>query len=308
MIVAADGDGEYDIPLPVLPGSETDYDDLFYLFYDPPFIDVDLGDWYWDAAMFNWAWGFMLGTGDNLFSPDVSLNRAMIVTILHRIFAAPDADEFDNPFPDVPDGEWFTDAVKWMVSMDLVLGYEDGTFRPYRPVTKEELAVFIYRILNETGLISSLTGYGTEYLDMDEVSDWAAEAVGYLNDISIFIEIPGEYFNPETPATRAEVASMIYRYYIAVIYDDINYPFMFEEDMLYVIHNLCEETINLIDEGLEARFTNDYAVICDEICWIVIISTFEDGADWIIYAVGQDSKFVYRYDFDEDDWVALVMG
>ena len=159
--------------------------------------------------------GLMLGTADDVFSPNADLSRAMIVTILYRYAGEPDVSELENPFGDARDDVWYTDAVKWAYANEIVMGYGDGMFGPSDPVTNEQLAALIYRLQQSSGQIPPDVG-GAAIPDADSISVWAKEVVDALNEQGIFDDIPGADFNPRVPASRAAVASMLYKYLTAI--------------------------------------------------------------------------------------------
>ena len=177
------------------------------------FADVKPDDWYYDAVEFCFEEGLMMGTDNDMFSPSDTLTRAMAATILYRLLGTPSADGLENPFTDVPEGEWYSDAVKWMSMMDYVNGYGNGLFGPEDNVTKEQAAAMLYRIIDERVFPPSGFHIGIDYLDIEEVSDWAYAEVYTLNRMGIFNQIPGARFNPQTPAARAEMASMLFGFY-----------------------------------------------------------------------------------------------
>jgi len=179
------------------------------------------------------------------------------------------------------------------------------------PVTKEQTAAFLYRIMDEDELPPSGFNAGIEYKDLDDVSDWAYMAVYTLNRLGIFNIIPGVNFNPQTPATRAEMASILYEFCFQVFErnegdggDDI------EEKAFYIIGNLCEETINHLGNGMIAVWLGDYEIIDGEICWKIALGTGHSYhfVTEFIYAVGSEFWCVYRYDFLDDVWIPLDMG
>ena len=178
------------------------------------FTDVADDAWYSDAVNFLYYWEVMNGTGDNKFSPDATLTRDMVATILHRREGEPSMSGVDNPFSDVPEGTWYTDAVKWAYYNNIVTGYGDGRFGPTDAVTKEQLALLLYRTGVESGTMPSAFGEGRDFKDLAKVNDWAYEAVSALNGLGVFVNLQGDYFNPQAAATRAEVASILYRYIV----------------------------------------------------------------------------------------------
>ena len=183
----------------------------------PVYSDVDEDDWFYEAVMFvGDNWSLMNGTGGGKFSPYDDLTRAMLVTILYRWEAEPDMSGVKNPFNDVPNGEWFSDAVIWAAENEIVNGYGDGRFGPDDYVTMEQLMLIIYRWSED--YLPPAIGAGRPYDDLDEVNEWAYDAVFTLNKLGFFFEFPeGNLFRPQSPACRAEVAAVLYRYIILVV-------------------------------------------------------------------------------------------
>jgi uncharacterized repeat protein (TIGR02543 family) len=186
-----------------------------------PFIDVKPGDWHYDAVMYVYEKGLMLGVSDELFDPNGTLTRAMIATILYRHAGSPDVSGLENPFTDVPEGKWYTSAVKWAYANGIAMGYGYGLFGIDDPVTKEQLAALIYRTQQADGKkpMDILADY--QWSDWDNISDWAKSAVTKLTMQGIFRDMLNKPFNPQTPATRAEIAAILYRYLTAQVSDQI---------------------------------------------------------------------------------------
>ena len=83
-----------------------------------------------------------------------------------------------------------------------------------------------------------------------------------------------------------------------------------EETVMYVLANLCEETIDHFSNGMIPMYINNYEIINGEMCWKVAIGTGdeEDFSIEYVYAVGEDSRQVYRADIDAGVWIGLAMG
>ena len=104
-----------------------------------PFTDVN-NHWAYSAIKRVYNRGLMLGVSDTRFAPNQALSRAMLVTVLYRLADEPDVTA-DNPFTDVPAGQWYTNAVIWAAANGIVSGFGDGTFRPNEPATRAQAAV-----------------------------------------------------------------------------------------------------------------------------------------------------------------------
>jgi uncharacterized repeat protein (TIGR02543 family) len=177
-----------------------------------PFADIAQRAWYFDAVAFVFENGLMVGTSADKFSPDNSLTRGMIVSIIHRMAGRPNISALPNPFNDVADDAWYVETVKWAADLGIVSGYGDGRFGPEDPVTKEQLAALLYRAQELTR--QSVLNNNSEkvFADQDTVSDWAEDVMKALLAQGIFDDFPSDQLNPQAPASRAEVASMLHRY------------------------------------------------------------------------------------------------
>ena len=177
-----------------------------------PFTDVEK-DWYYSSVEYVWEHGIMKGVSDKLFSPHGLTTRAEIVTILSRLSGDNvDGMSASQSFKDVASDEWYTDPVGWGVANKIVNGYEDNTFRPDSPVSRQELAALIARYMTfknhsfpENPLIGS-------FKDQNKISDWAVQSCETVRLAGIIGGDEKGNFNPESNATRAEIATMIKRY------------------------------------------------------------------------------------------------
>ena len=175
-----------------------------------PFTDVASGAWYYDAVSFVYKRGLMSGTGDNLFSPNVTTSRGMIVTILYRLDGSPSASSAG--FTDVTSGPWYTDAVNWAAANDIVAGYGNGLFGPNDTVTREQMAVILYRYAQYKGYDTSASNSLNGYTDVGGVSSWALTAMQWANAEGLINGTSSTTLSPTSGATRAEVAQILMRF------------------------------------------------------------------------------------------------
>ena len=92
--------------------------------------DVDQTQWYHNAVDYVLGNDLMKGTGKTTFSPDATLTRGMVVTVLGRAAGVKTSDYTGTSFSDVKAGSWYAPYVQWASKQGLVKGYEDGTFKP----------------------------------------------------------------------------------------------------------------------------------------------------------------------------------
>lgn len=173
------------------------------------YSDVDEDDWFYDEVKFIAEKGLMNGIGNDEFAPGQESDRAMVVTILWRMAGCPEAD--GNGFSDVPEGQWYSEAVRWAASVGIVTGYGDGTFGIGDNITREQFAVMLYRYaiqLNGEGKADAELSFN----DANKVSSWAYEACAWCYENGILTGKPGNILDPQGTATRAELATMLYRF------------------------------------------------------------------------------------------------
>ena len=108
------------------------------------FTDVPAGHWASEAIAYVTGEGYFNGTSETTFGPSVPMSRAMLATVLWRMEGQP-APTGANTFTDVPAGQWYTDAVTWAAEQGIVTGTGNGLFDPNGDITREQLAVMLYR-------------------------------------------------------------------------------------------------------------------------------------------------------------------
>jgi hypothetical protein len=178
-----------------------------------PFTDADKQAWYHDGVHWAIEKGVMNGTGENTFEPLTSTSRAMIVTMLWRMEGSPQVDG-NATFKDVPDGQWYTDAVKWAAANDIVKGYNEDAFGPMDDVTREQIVTILYRYAQFKGVdvSSGETAYLNDYTDAREIADWAVKAFRWAVDAGVIQGLTETTLSPKTNAVRAQVATMLMRF------------------------------------------------------------------------------------------------
>ena len=175
-----------------------------------PFSDVNDDDWFFDVVRYVYEQGLMTGTSDREFSPNLTTTRGMIVSILNRLENGPTAEAAG--FTDVADGDWYAEAVNWAAREGIVAGYEDNTFRPNDPITREQLAAMLMNYAAWKGEDVSARADLSGYNDAASVSSWAAETVQWAVADGLISGMPGNLLEPQGSATRAQVAAILQRF------------------------------------------------------------------------------------------------
>ena len=178
-----------------------------------PYVDVNSGDWFYDAVYYNYFAGTMTGLNDDHFGPTQSLARAQFAVILYRMNDTPEVD-YEAIFPDVEDDVWYKDAILWAADTGVVTGYTDtGKFGPADLINREQMAVMMYRYANYKGYTSDEPEDISGYADAGKVSAFAKEAMEWAVGNGIISgKNEGTILDPQGNATRAECATIIMRF------------------------------------------------------------------------------------------------
>ena len=175
------------------------------------FYDVTPFAWYNEAVLSVCEQGLMEGTGDGNFSPDTSMTRAMLATMLYRLAGSPAVEgDVSAVFSDCQDDSWYADAVLWASQNGIVEGVGDGRFSPARALTRQEMAAVLYRYACLNGA-EAVTETTLPYADAQAVADWAVAGVQYCTEAELMQGVGDNVFNPAGSASRAMGATVLSR-------------------------------------------------------------------------------------------------
>ncbi len=195
-----------------------------------PVGGVQIGSYYYtDVSPTSWALsgiryvvenGLFQGTSNSTFSPSMSMNRAMAVTVLYRMRYPNGAVLLGSPksFNDVPVNSYYSDAVRWANQAGIVNGMTPTTFEPDRPLTREQLATLLYRYAEYTGKLGTVDQSAwclRTFPDCSETHNYAKVAMGWAVDNGLIkgVGVNGStILDPQGYATRAQVAVIIMRF------------------------------------------------------------------------------------------------
>ena len=176
-----------------------------------PFTDVLESDWFHEAVDYVYLHGLMNGVDETHFEPMGTMTRAMLVTVLYRLSGSPEISTA-NPFTDVADGQWYTDAILWANDSGIVTGYGEGLFGTNDSVTREQIATILYRYARSAGYDVGMTADLSAYADASAISSWAVEAMGWANAAGLISGRTADTLVPGGTANRAEVATVLMRF------------------------------------------------------------------------------------------------
>lgn len=179
-----------------------------------PFADVNAGDWFYRDVLFSYEKGLMSGMDAAAFAPHANTTRAQIAVIFYRMEGSP-AVEGENSFADVVRGSgtaWFYDAVTWAQQNGIMGGYDNSSFAPNDPITREQLAAIFYRYAQYKGYDTTQGGMAIrEFDDYESISDYAMSAMAWAVNIGL-VKGDSNLLYPKGTATRAEIAAMLHRF------------------------------------------------------------------------------------------------
>lgn len=175
--------------------------------WNNPFTDVSEGDWFYEAVRFVQENGLMNGYSDGRFGANDTLSRAQLAQILFNKEGRPAVS--GGGFNDVDSGAWYADAVTWAAENGIVGGYGNGTFGPNDPITREQLAVMLWRYSGSP----AATDKELHFNDTDEISGFALEAMRWAVENGILNGYGDGRLGPQGQATRAQVAQMLKNFF-----------------------------------------------------------------------------------------------
>ena len=212
-----DGNSYYNFYVQISNGKVTEWSWLNWAqgeYLDIPFEDVwdNYEAWYYDAVKYVHHKWLMTGLNQTTFGPSESLARAQFATILYRMNDEPQMD-YKALFSDVNSGMWYTNPILWAANEGVVTGYTNGNFGPADQITREQMAVMMYRYAQSKGYDTEYKADFSYYQDAVYVSGFAQDAMRWAVGNGIITGTSnGTRLNPQGYANRAECATIIMRF------------------------------------------------------------------------------------------------
>lgn len=166
------------------------------------------GAWASNAIDFMAANSIVGGTGNNKFSPSDNMTRAQLVTVLYRAEGQPSVTGLVNPFTDVSASQYYYKAVLWAYSKGIVTGNTATTFNPEGNISRQDIAVILYRYAGNP----TATGSVTSFTDNAKIDAYALTAMKWAVGSGI-IGGSNNKLTPTGQASRAQVAAMLHRFF-----------------------------------------------------------------------------------------------
>lgn len=246
------------------------------------FVDIE-GHWAQDILE-NWIEaGLISGYEDGTFRPDEDVTRAEFVALVNRSFGFTERQE--NHFTDVPLDAWFSGHVDRAVAADYISGYEDGTFRPQRSISRQEAAYISARLQD---LPAAPAETLEQFVDADAIPAWSREAIAAVVAEDLMHGYEDGTFRPEAPLTRAESVATLDR-----MVDEFPSPhfdaeltldqesYQAEDTITVVVINTGETAVELGHPfQVEFEENNEWTKIELDLSWILVLEQLEPGFDF----------------------------
>ncbi|MBQ7820952.1 MAG: S-layer homology domain-containing protein [Clostridia bacterium] len=175
------------------------------------YTDVSPDTWYYDSVAYVCANSLMNGVSENEFAPELTMTRAMLVTVLWRMDGENGYSDIAS-FDDVNAGAWYCDAVMWAAENGIVKGVDADTFAPDTPVTREQITAIMYRYAVHIGADVSKFEALDGFEDEDEIAGYAHHAFEWAYANGIISGTSETALSPRAGATRAQAAAILMRF------------------------------------------------------------------------------------------------
>ena len=179
------------------------------------FSDTD-GHWAQEYITTVVEQGLFTGTDETTFSPEMTMSRAMFITVLGRLEEVDATLWTHSDLLDVPADAYYAPYVAWACASGIVNGVSETEFAPDAPVTREQMAKIIAFYAEKMGYrLKAAEDVPESFADADDISEWAAESVEMLRTSGILNGTPNAdgsvSFCPQETATRAQAAAVFCR-------------------------------------------------------------------------------------------------
>ena len=170
-----------------------------------PFLDVPAGAYYEDAVVWAVGKGITSGTNATTFDPNGTCTRAQAVTFLWRAAGSPTPKTKLMPFPDVPVGSYYWNAVLWAIEQGITEGTSYLTFSPNDSCTRAQIVTFLWRAKGNPAVSGN-----APFTDVPPDAYYAA-AVTWAEKNGITGGIGNGLFGSNNTCTRAQIVTFLYR-------------------------------------------------------------------------------------------------
>lgn len=174
------------------------------------FYDVLEGFWYYEAVNYLATKGIIKGVGDGMFAPEANIKRADFLIMVMNAYGISLDEEIEDNFNDAGD-KYYTKYLGTAKRMGLVSGVGENMFAPESLITRQDMTVILYRILNKLGKLPESTESAVfdEFMDKDDIADYAKEGMKTFAESKIISGYDNR-LHPFGLTTRAQAAQILY--------------------------------------------------------------------------------------------------
>jgi hypothetical protein len=179
------------------------------------FLDVPIGYWAKDYIIAIYNAHVTTGYGDGRYGPEDNVSREqMAAFIVRAVEGEPSADYCDSgtPFPDVTPDMWSCKYIKRLKELGITTGYQDGTYRPYDLVPREQMAAFLVRAA-EGEPPENYCDSGSLFPDVTP-DMWSCRYIKRLKELNITTGYQDGTYGPDDYVTRAQMAAFLARAFL----------------------------------------------------------------------------------------------
>ncbi len=180
---------------------ETEVPTLDTVASKTPFLDITSYEWAYDAIENLYNEGVINGTSATTFAPESQVKREEFIKMIDTLYTG---DNANVNFSDVSSDKWYAPYISKAVNAGIIKGMNEDTFGIGNGVTREDMAVILYRILK-----GEKSEESDKFADDSNISDYAKDAVYYLKSKGIISGTGEGSFEPKRVMTRAEAAVVI---------------------------------------------------------------------------------------------------
>ena len=174
-----------------------------------PFTDVPESRWSYPYIKELYDAGVVSGTSATTFEPTAVVTRAQFVTMLAGLQGADVSAYTSGKFSDVPANAWYAPYVNWAADNGVVYGISDTEFAPDAEITRQDMAVMLYRYAGQFGIQLGTGNPAITFTDEADIAGYALPAVEALQRAGVISGMPDGSFRPRDTATREQACVML---------------------------------------------------------------------------------------------------
>lgn len=183
--------------------------------YEVNFQDLGEAAWAENAITFLAKKGIISGYNDTTFAPNASITRAEFAKLISSLYGLVSESSIfpSQSFTDVPKDAWYFNYVEVCSQLGIVGGYGDGTFNPNALISRQDMAVIIYRTASVMQNSLAAVNPAKTFADEADINDYAKSAISALQQAGLIDGTSETTFEPQAGCTRAQAATIMYNLY-----------------------------------------------------------------------------------------------